>query len=72
MREEIDKNSRPARGHGRLVADPPPAQADQDRRPRRAPRPCISFQLAGVAVTSPMVRAILAAIRRLRAPPSCA
>ena len=32
----------------------------------------INFQLAEVAVTGPMVRAILAAIRRLRAPPSCA
>jgi hypothetical protein len=32
----------------------------------------ITFQLAEVAVTGPMVRAVLAAIRRLRAPPSCA
>jgi hypothetical protein len=32
----------------------------------------IIFQLADVAVTGPMVRAILAAIRRLHAPPSCA
>ena len=32
----------------------------------------ITFQFAEVAVTGPMVRAILAAIRRLRAPPSCA
>ena len=32
----------------------------------------ITFQLAEVAVTCPMVRAILAAIRHLRAPPSCA
>ncbi len=32
----------------------------------------IIFQLAEVAVTGPMVCAILAAIRRLRAPPSCA
>jgi len=32
----------------------------------------ITFQLAEVAVTGPMVRAILAAIRRLRTPPSCA
>ena len=32
----------------------------------------ITFQLAEVAVTGPMVRAILAAIRRLRAQPSCA
>ena len=32
----------------------------------------ITFQLAEVAVTGPMVRAILAAIRRLRAPPRCA
>ncbi len=32
----------------------------------------IAFQLAEVAVTGPMVRAILVAIRRLRAPPSCA
>ena len=32
----------------------------------------ITFQLAEVAVTGPMVRAILAAIRRLRAPPQCA
>jgi hypothetical protein len=31
----------------------------------------ITFQLAEVAVTGPMVRAILAAIRRLRAPPTC-
>jgi hypothetical protein len=31
----------------------------------------ITFQLAEVAVTGPMVRAILAAISRLRAPPSC-
>jgi hypothetical protein len=36
-------------------------------RPARA----ITFQLAEVAVTGPMVRAILAAIRRLRAPPLC-
>ena len=32
----------------------------------------ITFQLAEVAVTGPMVRAILATIRQLRAPPSCA
>jgi hypothetical protein len=32
----------------------------------------ITFQLAEVAVTGPMVRAILATIRRLRAPPLCA
>jgi regulation of enolase protein 1 (concanavalin A-like superfamily) len=32
----------------------------------------MTFQLAEVAVTSPMVRAILAASRRLRAPPTCA
>ena len=32
----------------------------------------ITFQLAEVAVTGPMVRAVLAAIRRLRTPPSCA
>ena len=32
----------------------------------------ITFQLAEVAVTGPMACAILAAIRRLRAPPSCA
>ena len=32
----------------------------------------ITFQLAEVAVTGPMVLAILAAIRRLRAPPLCA
>ena len=32
----------------------------------------ITFQLAEVAVTGPMVRAILAAIHNLRAPPSCA
>jgi hypothetical protein len=34
--------------------------------------PAITFQLAEVAVTGAMVRAILAAIRRLRAPPLCA
>ena len=32
----------------------------------------ITFQLAKVTVTGPMVRVILAAIRRLRAPPRCA
>lgn len=32
----------------------------------------ITFQLAGVAVTGSMVRAILTAIRRLRSPPTCA
>ena len=32
----------------------------------------ITFQLAEVAVTGLMVRAILAVIRRLRAPPLCA
>jgi hypothetical protein len=32
----------------------------------------ISFQLAEVVVTGPKVRAALATIRRLRAPPSCA
>ena len=32
----------------------------------------ITFQLAKVAVTGPMVGAILTAIRRLRALPSCA
>ena len=32
----------------------------------------ITFQLAEVAVTGPMVRAIHTAIHRLRAPPSCA
>ena len=31
----------------------------------------ITFKLAEVAVTGPMVRAILAAIQRLQAPPSC-
>ena len=31
---------RTARGHGGLVADQPATQADQDRRPRRPPRPC--------------------------------
>jgi len=31
----------------------------------------ITFQLAEVAVTGPMVRAILTAIHRLRAPPLC-
>jgi len=30
---------RVARGHGRLVPHQPAAEADQDRRPRRAPRP---------------------------------
>jgi len=32
----------------------------------------ITFQLAEVAVTGPMIRGILTAIHRLRAPPSCA
>jgi len=32
----------------------------------------ITFQLAEVAVTGPVVRAILAAIHLLRSPPSCA
>ena len=32
----------------------------------------IAFQLAEVAVTGPMVRAIITAIRRLRGPPPCA
>ena len=32
----------------------------------------ITFQLAGIAVTGPMVRAVPAAIHRLRAPPICA
>jgi regulation of enolase protein 1 (concanavalin A-like superfamily) len=32
----------------------------------------ITFQLAKVAVMGPMVRAILTAVHRLRAPPSCA
>ena len=32
----------------------------------------ITFQLAEVSVTGPMVRAILTAIRQLRAPPLCA
>jgi len=32
----------------------------------------ITFQLAGGAVTGAMVRASLVAIKRLRAPPSCA
>lgn len=32
----------------------------------------ITYQLAEVAVTGSMVRAVLTAIRRLRAPPSCA
>ncbi len=32
----------------------------------------ITFRLAGVAVTGPMIRAILAAIRRLRSPPTYA
>jgi hypothetical protein len=32
----------------------------------------ITFQLAEVAVTGPMVRAILAAVHRLRVPPLCA
>lgn len=31
----------------------------------------ITFQLAEVPVTGPMVRAIVAAIHRLRAPPRC-
>lgn len=32
----------------------------------------ITFQLAGSAVTGPMVRAILGAVQRLRAPPGAA
>jgi hypothetical protein len=32
----------------------------------------ITFQLVEVVVTGPMVRATLAAIRRLRTPPLCA
>jgi hypothetical protein len=32
----------------------------------------VAFQLAEVAITGPMERTILAAIRDLRAPPSCA
>ena len=32
----------------------------------------ITFQLAEVAVKGPMIKAILTAIHRLRAPPSCA
>jgi len=32
----------------------------------------IMFQLAKLAVTGPMVHAVLAATRRLRVPPSCA
>jgi len=32
----------------------------------------VTFPLAEVALTGAMVRAILAAIRRLRTPPSCA
>ena len=40
--------------------------------PDRSHARAITFQLAEVAVTGPMVRAILAAIRRLRAPPSYA
>lgn len=32
----------------------------------------ITFKLAEVAVTGPMVRAVLASIHRLRAPPLCA
>lgn len=32
----------------------------------------ITFQLAEVAVTGPVVRAVFATIRRLRAPPLCA
>jgi hypothetical protein len=32
----------------------------------------ITFQLAEVAVTGPMLRTVLAAIHRLRAPPLCA
>jgi hypothetical protein len=38
----------------------------------RATARAITFQLAEVAVTGPMVRAILAAIHRLRVPPFCA
>jgi hypothetical protein len=36
------------------------------------PEPRGGLQLAEVAATGPMVRAILTAIHRLRAPPSCA
>jgi hypothetical protein len=32
----------------------------------------IPFKLAEIAVSDPMVHAILAAIQRLRAPPTCA
>jgi len=42
--------------------------AERNQRDARA----ITFQLAEVAVTGPMVRAILTVIHRLRAPPSCA
>ena len=38
---------------------------------RHARARAITFQLAEVAITGPMVRAIHAAIRRLRAPPEC-
>ncbi|HSF92525.1 MAG TPA: transposase, partial [Paracoccaceae bacterium] len=42
-----------------------------DARVVRHARP-ITLQLVEIAVTGPMVRAIFAAIRRLRAPPTCA
>ena len=51
-------------------------QGRQRRRPSRrrsghTPGRAITFQLAEVAVTGAMVRAILDAIRRLQAPPLC-
>ena len=45
---------------------------DRNAGSSREPGRAITFRFAGVAVTGAMVRAILTAIRRLRAPPSCA
>jgi len=46
--------------------------ANRSRGCAVSPLRAITFQLAEVAVTGPMARAILAATRCLRAPPSCA
>lgn len=69
---QIPALHRLARDYGRLVLPSlKPKLIKIGARVVRLAR-AITFQLAEVAVTGAVVRAIITGIRRLRAPPSCA
>lgn len=55
-----------------MVTLDPAREAGEDRRPDRAPRAVLVFQLAEVAVPRALFAAILRRIDRLRGPPVAA